>query len=396
MDHREIGKRMDLLMFHPLSPGCPIWLPAGNFLYSTLSDKIRQLNKRNGYVEVRTPMLFKSDLFKMSGHMDHYRDNMYLIGDSEDESALKPMNCPCHMLIFKSKKWSYRELPYRIHDQGVLHRNETSGSLSGLIRVRSFCQDDGHLFVTKDQLIGEIQSIIKMVNQVYRVFDMPVRAMVSTRPESFMGDPLLWDHAESVLQEILKNNSMEFEIDAGAGAFYGPKIDFYIKDSSGREFQTATIQLDFQLPLKFDLSYQDASNELLAPIVIHRAIFGSFERFIAILLEHTQGKLPLWLAPIQGALIPINSRNEQFCRDLADKWNAVGGRFIVSDDNSPLAGKIKQAHEKLIPYSLVVGDREVQANQVAIRELKSSMSPDDFWQKHIANSLEFNFYDSQD
>lgn len=367
-DHREIGKLLNLFMFSEFSPGCPIWLPHGNLVYSLLSQKIREFNLNNGYVEVRTPIIYKSELFKTSGHWDHYKDNMYQI-QGDDEYALKPMNCPIHMEIFRSKQWSYRDLPYRIHDQGTLHRNEVSGAIGGLTRCRSFCQDDAHCFVTPETLEAEIVSLIGMTKAVYKAFEMPIRATLSTRPKDFMGDPSDWDKAENILADVLKNSQIDFEINAGAGAFYGPKIDFVVKDSQEREWQTATIQLDFQLPKKFQLEYTGPNNEKLTPIVVHRAMFGSFERFIAILLEHYQG-LPVWLTPVQTVVLPIGLDQQEYAnniKSLMDSWALNKLRIEVDNSNSTLSQKIAVAQESKIPYMAVVGKREQASSLLNIR-----------------------------
>jgi threonyl-tRNA synthetase len=314
MDHRELGQQLKLFMFSPLSPGNPIWLPNGLALLNVLQDKIRRFQQKNGYIEVRTPVLWKPELYQTSGHWDHYRQNMFTIeGERPDMStddtalALKPMNCPGHMMIYKSGQYSYNELPLRMADMGVLHRNETSGAIGGLTRCRSFCQDDAHIFCAPEQVESEITKLVGMVLRVYAIFGMPVRAVVATRPKKFMGDPQVWDKAEWELKKGVGPASCT--VDEGGGAFYGPKIDFYVQDSQGREWQTATIQLDFQLPERFELEYIDKDNTRKRPVVIHRAIFGSFERFVGVLIEHYQGKFPCWLAPIQAILLPIADRH---------------------------------------------------------------------------------------
>lgn len=373
-DHREIGKLLNLFMFSEFSPGCAIWLPNGNLVYSLLSEKIREFNLENGYVEVRTPTIYKSELFKTSGHWQHYKQNMYQI-QGEDEYALKPMNCPIHMEIFRSRQWSYRELPYRIHDQGSLHRNEVSGAIGGLTRCRAFCQDDAHCFVTPETLEQEIISLIEMTKAVYKAFDMPIRAVLSTRPSDFMGDIADWDRAEAVLQDVLRNSNLNFEINQGDGAFYGPKIDFVVKDSQQREWQTATIQLDFQLPKNFGLEYTGPNNEKFTPIVVHRAMYGSFERFIAILLEHYQG-LPFWLSPTQIVAMPIGQDQVEYAKAVKMAFELGMGRFRteLDDSNRTLPQKIAMAQERKIPYMLVVGKREVENNVVSVRTLDGKQS----------------------
>jgi len=381
LDHREIGRQLDLFMFSELSPGCPIWLPAGNTVYSLLSDKIRRLNLDNGYVEVRTPVLWKTALYEQSGHLEHYKKNMFLIDQEEEQYALKPMNCPGHMVIFKSQQFSYRDLPYRLHDQGILHRNEASGSLGGLTRCKSFCQDDAHCFIKPEDIQSEIGSIISMIGRVYAAFGMKTRAVVSTRPEKFMGEIKIWSQAESLLAECLNEAKITFDYDQGGGAFYGPKIDVMIEDSLGREWQTATIQLDFQLPERFDLSYIAADGSNQRPIVVHRAMYGSFERFIGILLEHYQGRLPFWLAPTQVIFLPIADRHIEFARPFAAELKKIGIRAEVDEKNGTLNQKILTSQVRQIPFACVLGDRELNDYKFAVRTLdgeKKTWNPDDF------------------
>jgi threonyl-tRNA synthetase len=374
-DHREIGRQLDLFMFSELSPGCPIWLPRGNTLYTLLSDKVRDMNKLSGYVEVRTPVLWKTDLFKKSGHWDHFKQNMFLIDPREDnqgdevrlhaepEFALKPMNCPGNMVIFGSRQWSYRDLPYRIHDQGMLHRNEPSGSLGGLTRVRSFCQDDGHIFCTPETLGSEIEDLVEMVEELYEEFGLSLRATLSTRPAGFMGTKKEWDHAEGVLKESL--SGMNYQVAEGEGAFYGPKIDFMVKDSFDREWQTATIQLDFQLPQRFELKYADAHDIDRTPIVIHRAMYGSLERFIALLLEHTQGDLPAEYAPVQAIVCTVSEKHIEYAKQVHTIF--CSNRVELDISNIRLPQKIALAETRKIPYIAVVGDKEVETQTVTVR-----------------------------
>jgi len=385
MDHREIGQQLDLFMFHPLSPGCPIWLPHGNTVYSILSDKIRRLNVNNGYVEVRTPVLWKPELYNISGHMEHYAENMFFtMGQGEQDTCgeggyvLKPMNCPGHMLIFKSKTRSYADLPLRIHDQGILHRNEVSGAIGGLTRCRAFCQDDGHVFVagTGKSIEEEVTSIMWMIEKIYKKLDMPIRLVLATRPEKFMGSLATWEIAEKALFTSIMRTGLGFSSEKG-GAFYGPKIDFFVKDSQDREWQTATIQLDFQLPEKFDLKYKggtvDGQQIECQPVVIHRAMYGSFERFIGILLEHYEGRLPLWLAPVQCIILPIADRHHGFAAKVAEgmKQPDCGCdepiRYEIDKSNNTLSHKIALAQTRKIPFMVVLGDKEEKSNTVNVR-----------------------------
>lgn len=394
-DHRKLGKELELFFFHPYSPGAPFWLPKGNTIFQVLSQKIREFNKRNGYVEVRTPQLFKKELWETSGHWDHYKDDMFNFhshhGETEETNSLKPMNCPSHMLIFKSQLRSHRDLPLRIHDQGVLHRNEISGALSGLTRVRMFSQDDAHLFVTEDQLKSEINSIIKMIKRIYSVFDMKFKVVLSTRPEKFLGEIEVWDNAEKILEEVIKENELDYSINPGDGAFYGPKIDYIVYDALEREFQTATTQLDFQLPLRFDLTYVDKDNSYKNPIVIHRAMYGSFERFIGLLIEHYAGFFPLWLAPVQCMVINIADRHLEYCEKVSEQLKEKGIRVEINGSHETMNYKIRQAQLQKIPYMLVIGDKEQELDSVGVRHLKDGdlgiMTLTDFVEKIATESI---------
>ena len=393
-DHRKLGKELELFFFHQYSPGSPFWLPKGNTLFQVLSQKIREFNKRNGYVEVRTPQLFKKELWETSGHWDHYHDDMFNFhshhGETEEINSLKPMNCPSHMLIFKSQLRSHRDLPLRIHDQGVLHRNEVSGALSGLTRVRMFSQDDAHLFVTEDQLKSEINGIIKMIKRIYSVFDMKFKVVLSTRPEKFLGEIEVWNNAEKILEETIKENELDYSINEGDGAFYGPKIDYIVYDALEREFQTATTQLDFQLPKRFDLTYVDKDNSYKSPIVIHRAMYGSFERFIGLLIEHYAGAFPLWLAPVQCVVINISDRHIEYCETVVEKLKEAGIRVENNYNNDTMNYKIRHAQLQKIPYMLVIGDKEQEADSVGVRHLKDGdlglLSVADFTKKIVAEA----------
>ncbi|GIW21039.1 MAG: threonine--tRNA ligase [Candidatus Sericytochromatia bacterium] len=393
-DHRKLGKEMELFFMHPYSPGSIFWLPKGNTLFQILSNKIREYNYRNGYVEVRTPQLFKKDLWEISGHWEHYKENMFSFENQEEIYALKAMNCPSHMLIFKNQLRSYRDLPMRIHDQGVLHRNEASGALGGLTRVRMFSQDDAHLFVTEEQLKDEINGIIRMIKRIYSVFDMRFKVVLSTRPEKFMGDIELWNNAEKILEEVIKENQLEYSINPGDGAFYGPKIDYLVYDALGREHQTATTQLDFQLPRRFELTYVDKNNEYKTPIVIHRAMYGSLERFIGILIEHYAGIFPIWLAPIQGVIINISDKHKEFCKDLEKKFNELNLRIYFNDKHETMNYKIREAQLQKVPYMLVIGDKEIETNSISLRHIREgnlgTIKLDDFINKILEeNKMDF-------
>ena len=368
-DHRRLGRDLGLFMFHPWAPGEAFWLPKGATLYQVLSDFMRRLLVHDGgYVEVRTPLVFNRALWETSGHWEKFRENMFAVESEGQESGLKPMNCPGHMLIYASELRSYRDLPMRIHDQSVLHRNEASGVLSGLTRVRQFCQDDGHLFVRADQIEAEVAGALQLVDRVYGAFGLEYDVELSTRnPESYLGEVSTWETAESNLSQALEANGVRFQVQPGGAAFYGPKIDFHVTDAIGRRWQCATIQLDYHLPERFDLTYIGEDSRKHRPVVIHRAIFGSFERFIAMLIEHYSGAFPLWLAPVQAVVLPIADRHLAYASEVLEGLRAAGLRAQVDSRRENLNHKIREAQLQKVPYMLVVGDREVEAQAVALR-----------------------------
>jgi threonyl-tRNA synthetase len=351
-DHRRIGREQKLFMFHAWAPGATFWLPKGTVLYNTLADYIRGLLVPAGYTEVKAPIVFNRALWETSGHWQHYRENMFLVETEGEQMGLKAMNCPGHMLMYASEVRSYKDLPIRLHEQTALHRNEASGVLSGLTRVRQFSQDDAHCFVMESQIGDEVERVLRLVQKVYGDFGMQLEMKLSTRPAEFLGAIEQWNHAEAELTRALTAVGATFTINEGDGAFYGPKIDFDVTDAIGRRWQCATIQLDYQLPERFDLTYVGADNAPHRPVVIHRAIFGSFERFIALLIEHFAGAWPLWLAPVQVTVLPI----------------ADGGLRVELDDRQEKIGyKIREAQLQKIPYMLVVGDREAAEGAVSVR-----------------------------
>jgi threonyl-tRNA synthetase len=367
-DHRKLGKELGLLAFHPYAPGAAFWLPKGATVYHLLQGAMRRLlTTEGGYSEVRTPMLFKSKLWETSGHWQHYRDDMFTLEAEGEHYGLKPMNCPSHMLMFGMGLHSYRDLPIRLHDQGVLHRNELSGALSGLTRVRQFCQDDAHIFLRNDQIEDEITGLLKLVRKVYETFELGLKIKLSTRPEKFLGEIDTWNAAEASLEKALKNNQIDYKIEAGSGAFYGPKIDFDVTDALGRKWQTATIQLDYQIPDRFDLNYIGEDGAKHRPVVIHRAIFGSFERFIALLIEHYAGAFPLWLAPEQARVVVVSEKQAEFASKAHKELVAHGLRVDIDLSNDKLGAKIRRAQVEKVPYMLVIGDKEVQAGTVSAR-----------------------------
>jgi len=371
-DHRKLGRELGLFWFHPWAPGEPFWLPKGTALVHQLGNYMRDMLFPAGYVEVRAPLVFNKALWETSGHWSHYRQNMFLIeSDNEEEkSGLKPMNCPGHMLIFGSEVRSYRDLPMRIHEQSVLHRNEASGVLSGLTRVREFMMDDAHIFLREDQIGEEVERLLRLVRRVYDDFGLTPEMKLSTRPEEYLGEKETWDHAESELKKALEGAGQEYTINEGDGAFYGPKIDFAVTDALGRKWQCATIQLDYQLPQQFQLKYVGADNTEHRPVVIHRAIFGSFERFIAMLLEHYAGALPLWLAPVQAVVLPISDRHLDYGRSVLERLKAAGLRAELDDRQEKIGYKIREAQLQKVPYMLVVGDRESADGAVSVRTRK--------------------------
>jgi len=366
-DHRKIGRDQRLFMFHKWAPGAAFWLANGTVLWNTLADYMRGVLFPAGYVEVKAPIVFNKALWETSGHWQHYRQNMFLVESEGEQMGLKAMNCPGHFLIFASEVRSYRDLPIRYHEQTALHRNEASGVLSGLTRVRQFSQDDAHCFVMESQIGEEVERLLRLAQRVYADFGMKATMKLSTRPAEFLGAVETWDHAEAELKRALEAVGEAYTINEGDGAFYGPKIDFDITDAIGRKWQCATIQLDFQMPERFDLKYTGADNTEHRPVVIHRAIFGSFERFIALLIEHYAGAFPLWLAPVQATLLPIADRHAPHAEAVAEKLKAAGLRVTIDARVEKIGFKIREAQLQKVPYMLVVGDREAADGTVSVR-----------------------------
>jgi threonyl-tRNA synthetase len=367
-DHRKVGKDLGLFTFHPWAPGATFWLSKGTTFYNLLADYMRDVLFPAGYVELKTPLVFNKALWETSGHWQHYRENMFLIhGREGEEMGMKAMNCPGHMLVFGSEKRSYRDLPLRFHEQTPLHRNEASGVLSGLTRVRQFSQDDAHCFVSEEQIQSEVEALLRLVQRVYTDFGLEYSAKLSTRPDEYLGEIATWDHAEASLKRALDAAGQAYTVNEKDGAFYGPKIDFDITDAIGRKWQCATIQLDYQMPERFDLEYVGADNAVHRPIVIHRAIFGSFERFIALLIEHYAGAFPLWLAPVQVTVLPIADRHLPYAASVRDRLAAAGLRVEVDERYEKIGYKIREAQLQKIPYMLVVGDKEAAEGTVSVR-----------------------------
>lgn len=367
-DHRKIGRDLDLFFSHELSPGSTFFYPKGTIIYNELQKLMREEYFVRGYDEVITPIIYNKRLWEMSGHWEHFKDNMFHTEVEGEHFCLKPMNCPGHLLIFKSKLHSYRDLPIRIADFGNLHRNELSGTLSGITRVRRMCQDDAHIFITPEQIQSEITNMIDFIKKIYtQVFDFEFTTELSTKPAKAIGDPKAWEASEAALQEALHANNIEFKINPGDGAFYGPKIDFHIKDAIGRSWQCATIQLDFNLPERFDACYEGQDGKRHRVIMIHRAIFGSIERFLGMLIEHYAGKFPLWLNPIQVKILTLADRHTDYADEICRKYREKGIRAQVDARAETINKKVREAQLQQVNYILVVGDREMEKKSVNVR-----------------------------
>jgi len=376
-DHRKLGKELDLFAFHPAAPGAVFWTHKGTVIFTALQNAMRRMCLANGYEEIKTPLLYNKMLWEKSGHWGKYRENMFLILDPEADPtlpeeerasfSLKPMNCPSHHLFYQLKRRSYRELPLRLHTQDVLHRNEATGVLSGLTRVRQFQQDDAHIYLMESQIPEEVARLTELIAKVYDAFGLTFTAKFATRPEKKIGDDGLWDKAEAALQAALELTGLTYELKPGDGAFYGPKIDFDVADSIGRKWQLGTIQLDYVAPERFELGYIGADNTEHRPVVIHRAIYGSFERFIGILIEHFAGNFPVWLAPEQARLLPVAERHHPWAEEVAAALRTAGIRVDIDRSHGKLGAMIRDAQLAKIPYALVVGDREVEARGVSPR-----------------------------
>lgn len=366
-DHRKLGPQLDLFSFKEEAPGFTFWHPKGYQLYRTLEEFSRRLQEERGYQEVSTPWIYRAALWQRSGHWDHYRDNMFLIERDDEVLGAKPMNCPGHALLFKGNIRSYRDLPIRLSEYGPLSRFERSGTLHGLLRVRGFHQDDAHLFVREDQIHQEMFGVLDLMDVVYRAFGLPYEVVFSTRPDDYMGDLALWNQAEQELERVLRDRGLKYQINPKDGAFYGPKLDISAIDSLGRRWQLATIQLDFQLPEKLDLHFVDAEGQLRRPVMIHRAILGSVERFIGILVEHYGGAFPLWLAPIQARVIPITEQQVTYAEEIRRKLHRHGIRADVDARNQKMGYKIREAQMEKIPRMLIVGGRDQENHTVSLR-----------------------------
>ncbi len=381
-DHRKLGKELGLFMLRDEGPGFPFFLPKGMVLRNTLIDYWREVHKRYGYVECSTPMMMNRQLWERSGHWDHYKNNMYTTVIDDVDFAIKPMNCPGGMLVYQSEPHSYRDLPLRVGELGLVHRHELSGALHGLFRVRCFTQDDAHIFMTWDQMKDEIKNVVRLFDEVYSVFGLSYQIEVSTMPEDHIGEVETWDYATDILKAAVAEMGKDYIINEGDGAFYGPKLDFHLADSLGRTWQCGTIQLDMQLPERFELEYVGADGEKHRPVMIHRVVLGSIERFIGVITEHFAGAFPTWLAPVQVKIMPITDRTAEYAKSVAEKLEALGIRTETDLRNEKIGYKIREAQLKKIPYMLVVGDKEAEAGAVAVRtrsgEDKGAVALEDF------------------
>ncbi len=366
-DHRKLGRELGLFAFSEASPGAAFWMPAGTRIFNELVAVSRQMGDERGYTEVKTPLIFDAELWKTSGHWGKYRENMFTLTVEERQMAVKPMNCPGHCQLFSMSRHSYRDLPVRYSEPGLLHRNEASGVLHGLLRVRHFAQDDGHIFCTEEQVQAEVAGCLEMIFATYALFDFQVRLELSTRPEQRIGDDELWDRAEAKLTQALEQADLEYDLNPGDGAFYGPKIDVHVTDSLNRSWQLGTIQLDYSMPARFGLSYTGADNAEHTPVMIHRAMFGSYERFIGILIEHYGGELPLWLTPVQALVLPVSDRFNDYAAAVTAELRAAGLRIELDDRGESVGRKIRDGELRKIPYMLIVGEREVEGATVSVR-----------------------------
>ena len=367
-DHRRLGPQLGLFVFSDVATGSAYWLPAGTEVFNSLVALSREMGRERGYTEVKTPLLYDSSLWKTSGHWDKYREEMFVTESEDRAMAIKPMNCPGHAHLYSLRPHSYRDLPVRYFEPGLLHRNEPSGTLHGLLRVRHFAQDDSHIFCTEDQIQDEVAGCLEFAFATYRIFGVDVRLDLSTRPEHRIGDDRLWDRSEAALTQALEGHGLEYSLNEGDGAFYGPKIDMHMTDSLGRSWQLGTVQLDYNFPERFELTYTGADNSEHRPVMIHRALMGSYERVIGILLEHFDGELPVWLAPVQAIVLPIADRHVEFAATVTDRLHAAGLRAELDQRTESVARKIRDGELRKLPYMLVVGDRESESDQVAVRE----------------------------
>lgn len=387
-DHRKLGKELGLFAIHDEGPGFPFFYPKGMILRNILEDYWREVHRKAGYDEIKTPIILNEALWHQSGHWDHYKENMYFTKIDEEDYAVKPMNCPGAMLVYKDGMHSYRDLPLRLGELGLVHRHELSGALHGLMRVRCFTQDDAHIFMTKEQITDEVLGVVNLIDEFYKMFGFEYFVELSTRPENSMGSDEDWEAATNGLRAALEKAGLEYKVNEGDGAFYGPKIDFHLRDCIGRTWQCGTIQLDFQLPERFDLSYIGADGEKHRPVTVHRVVFGSIERFIGILIEHFAGAFPTWLAPVQVKVMNITDRSLEYCKEIETKLKENGIRVETDFRNEKIGYKIREAQLQKIPYMLVIGDKEMTEEKVAIRSRKDGDLGTNTIDEFIANIKE--------
>lgn len=386
-DHKKLGKELELFMIAPEGPGFPFFLPKGMVLRNVIEDFWKDIHKKHGYVEIKTPVILNEELWHRSGHWDHYKENMYTTKIDDVDYGIKPMNCPGGMLVYKNKMHSYKDLPIRAGELGLVHRHEKSGELNGLFRVRCFTQDDAHIFCLPSQIESEVEGVISLVDEIYSIFGFEYTIELSTRPENSMGTDEQWNTAETALKKVLTDMNLEYTLNEGDGAFYGPKIDFHIKDSIGRDWQCGTIQLDFQMPERFDLTYIGEDGEKHRPVMLHRAILGSIERFIGVLIENYAGAFPTWLAPVQVEIMPIADSHLEYAETVKNRLEEVGIRAELDSRNEKIGYKIREAQLQKVPYMLILGDKEKEANNVGVRSRKDgdigAMELDDFIAKIV-------------
>ena len=384
-DHRKIGKEMDLFALYEEAPGFPFFMPQGMIIRNELESFWKSEHRKRGYEEIKTPLIMSEQLWRTSGHWDHYKDNMYFTKIDGEDYAIKPMNCPGSLLVYKRKMWSYRDFPIRMGELGQVHRHELSGALHGLMRVRTFTQDDAHIFMLPEQIRDEVIGVVKFIDDVYNMFGFTYHIELSTRPEDSMGTDEEWETAETALREAMESIGVPFVINEGDGAFYGPKLDFHLEDSLGRTWQCGTIQLDMQMPQRFDITYVGPDGEKHRPVMIHRVIFGSIERFIGILIEHFAGKFPLWLAPVQVKLLTVTEKFTDYALEVAKKFEDAGLRVEADIRNEKIGYKIREARNERTPYMCIIGEREVEAGNLTVRSSKAGelgeMTPDELQAK---------------
>lgn len=384
-DHRKIGKEMDLFALYDEAPGFPFFLPKGMIIRNELENFWKMEHRKRGYEEIKTPLIMNEQLWRTSGHWDHYKDNMYFTKIDDEDYAIKPMNCPGSLLVYKRKIWSYRELPVRMGELGQVHRHELSGALHGLMRVRTFTQDDAHIFMLPEQIKDEVVGVLKLIDDIYKMFGFTYHIELSTKPENSMGTEEEWETAENALSEAIQSIGAPYVINEGDGAFYGPKLDFHLEDSIGRTWQCGTIQLDMQMPQRFDITYVGPDGEKHRPVMIHRAIFGSIERFIGILTEHFAGKFPLWIAPVQVKLLTVTEKFVDYASEVAKKFEDAGIRAETDIRNEKIGYKLREARNERNPYICIIGEKEVEARNLTVRNNKTGeqfeMTPDELQAK---------------